>query len=373
MTNFVLDDPATMRVSSSSNPLASFNDEAENYNIDGREEQVKRHWRTSVVGETLSNGEWGQNHTTFTVMSYNVLADDLMKRHPELYNQPMHVLEWNQRWSRILKEIETYKPDILCCQEVQYNHFKSHFTPDLIALNFQGLYKKRTGDKEDGCAIFYKQDKFILEDFDGVEYRQPNVGTLDRDNIALLAKFRPITPRLRGTTQYKQRGEIREEKLNNEATNCDSFVVATTHLLYNPKRHDVRLAQMALLFAELDRFAYKSRRDLDISLPTTKQEYFYPCIVTGDFNLNPESPIFTSFVSNGQIVYEGLSSRLRGSLLPSYLGVTDSCQHLDIMLARCTSILQNNIASGQMSRREHQTTKLFKGGSNVILTHDIHR
>jgi protein angel len=37
-------------------------------------------------------------------------------------------------------------------------------------------------------------------------------------------------------------------------------VVATTHLLYNPKRHDVKLAQMQILLAEVERIAFKDFR-----------------------------------------------------------------------------------------------------------------
>ena len=221
-----------------------------------REDSLQRHWRNSTIGEKLCNGEWTQQHTTFTIMSYNVLSDDLMKRHSNLYSQPTDILEWNQRWVRMLKEIETYAPDILCCQEVQCNHFISHFVPNLTKLNYEGLYKKRTGGKEDGCAIFYKKDKFILEDFTQIEYHQPYIQSLNRDNIALVAKFRPTQ------RPYKDH-------------NCrgDSFVVATTHLLYNPKREDVRLAQTALLLAELDRFAYKAKIDLERCPPKTRQEY----------------------------------------------------------------------------------------------------
>ena len=33
--------------------------------------------------------------------------------------------------------------------------------------------------------------------------------------------------------------------------------VATTHMLFNPKRGDIKLAQLAVLLAELDRFTRK--------------------------------------------------------------------------------------------------------------------
>lgn len=70
--------------------------------------------------------------------------------------------------------------------------------------------------------------KLYLELWDEVEYNQPFVSSLDRDNVGLIAKFRPLGAR----PAHKQ-----------------SFCVATTHLLYNPKRHDVKLAQLAVLLA----------------------------------------------------------------------------------------------------------------------------
>ena len=76
-------------------------------------------------------------------MSYNILADYLAQRHPELYNQGIYLkknsrnffksnifnqisvgidwvhIEWNIRFQRILKELQQHKCDIICLQEVQ--------------------------------------------------------------------------------------------------------------------------------------------------------------------------------------------------------------------------------------------------------------
>ena len=68
------------------------------------------------------------------------------------------------------------------------------------------------------------------------------------DNVGLILKLVPLTSS-NGTT--KQHSPI---------------LVATTHLLYNPKRTDIRLAQSALLLAELDRVAVHHRQLLDILL-----------------------------------------------------------------------------------------------------------
>ena len=66
------------------------------------------------------------------------------------------VLEWENRFTRLVQEIKQYNCDILCLQEVQNDHFDTHFKPSLKTLGYDGVYKKRTGDKHDGCAIFFK-------------------------------------------------------------------------------------------------------------------------------------------------------------------------------------------------------------------------
>lgn len=99
------------------------------------------------------------------------------------------------------------------------------------------LYKRRTGLRMDGCAIYYKKDVLDLVEYIDVEFLQPNVTLLNRDNVAIIAKFAP--------------------KDNPGA----EFIVATTHLLYNPRRQDVRLAQTQVLLSEIERMAYKKQAD----------------------------------------------------------------------------------------------------------------
>ena len=62
---------------------------------------------------------------------------------------------------------------------------------------------------------------------------------LSRDNVALMVKLTPVS---KGQSRHHQR-------------QSSSVVVSTTHLLYNPKRDDVRLAQAVLMMAgELSTF-----------------------------------------------------------------------------------------------------------------------
>jgi len=134
---------------------------------------------------------------------------------------------------------------------------------------------------------------------------------LDRENVAIIAKF---------------------------ALNRDpgvQFVIATTHLLYNPRRMDIRLAQVQILLAEIHRMA-KPQDDNDAD--------YLPIILSGDFNLQPYTAPYNLIV-NGTLDYCNLSQKTLNAagqsqnanqiqtngrkLLPIKLGITDECQHVN--------------------------------------------
>lgn len=104
-----------------------------------------------------------------------------------------------------------------------------------MSTGYSGIYKKRTGIRTDGCSIYYKEEKIKLIDYVAVEFFRAEIPMLNRDNVGLIAKFAPKNHPLK------------------------EFVTATTHLLYNPRRNDVRLAQMQLFFAEIDKFSYQNK------------------------------------------------------------------------------------------------------------------
>ena len=123
----------------------------------------------------------------------------------------------------------------------------------------------------DGCAIFYKKDLFQLIEEHDVEFNQPGVELLNRENVAIIAKL-----------CLKSDPSIQ-------------FLVSTTHLLYNPRREDIRLAQIQILLSELDRHAQ--------TINSNGQKTYMPVILTGDFNLKPFSAPYT-FLTNGKILIE---------------------------------------------------------------------
>ncbi|KAF2351842.1 Endonuclease/exonuclease/phosphatase [Trinorchestia longiramus] len=273
-----------------------------------------RQWRSTGFSNDLQrNSRLGD--AVFTLMSYNVLAQKLLTGNMYLYTgcESEH-LDWQYRWTLLQHEIKHINADILTFQEVQSNHYHEYFLPWFTHLGYQGSYKKRTGDKFDGCAIFFRSSKFELVESTSVEFYQPNT-FLDRDNVGLICSL---------------------VCKHNNAPIC----VATTHLLYNPKRHDIKLAQLQLFLAEIERIAYSGHPYRHDASP------YIPLIITGDMNAYPYQSVI-NFLKQRSIYYFGLDSKsltplntggrtLSGFLLPRQLGVTDTCQHAGVLALRAT-------------------------------------
>nr|CAI5821671.1 unnamed protein product [Callosobruchus analis] len=272
----------------------------------------------------------------FTLMSYNVLAQDLLQWHPHLYkHHDPRYLTWEKRWTNLLTEIQEFDPDILCLQEVQESHIREYYST-LESLGYQGVYKKRTGQRTDGCAIYYKTENVALLEYVPVEFYQKNVPILNRDNVGIVAKF---APKLHPTRE---------------------FVVATTHLLYNPRRRDVRMAQMQVFLSEIERISFKQDSVED-------GHRYLPILITGDFNTPPNSDLY-NFMVEGKIKYDNMPPGLfdNGSkvLVTSVLGISDTCQHVDLLRSRQSNKQPFNSEMSVKSSLVDQTktSGLFKTG-----------
>ncbi|NXH31466.1 ANGE1 protein, partial [Myiagra hebetior] len=252
----------------------------------------------------------------FRVMSYNILAQDLVEQGLDLYvHCHPDILNWNYRLPNLLQEIQHWDPDVLCLQEVQENHYWEQLEPTFKEMGFACFYKRRTGTKTDGCAVCYKHSRFQLISLSPIEYFRPGLDILNRDNVGLVLLLQPVLP----------------EGLGLKAVS--PLCVANTHVLFNPRRGDIKLAQVALLLAEIDKIA------------RTTEGRYYPVILCGDLNSVPDSPLY-KFIRNGELSYHGMpawkvsgqedfsqqsySRKLLAPLWPSSLGVTDKCQYVTL-------------------------------------------
>ncbi|KAL0902778.1 hypothetical protein ABMA27_000579 [Loxostege sticticalis] len=261
-----------------------------------RASKVPSDFRVWESAGKKSDSADGSKPFRFRVVSYNVLAQYLLECHPYLYTEcsPRN-LKWNVRAARLYDEIVNLAPDILCLQEVQASHLDSFYSK-FEDMGYYGIFKQKTGHRQDGCAIYFKRSVFEMEDHISVEFYQPELPILNRDNIGMMVKLVP------------------------RALPRSPIVVATTHLLYNPKRTDVRLAQLQVLLAEIDRFAYYTN---------ARESGHLPIILTGDLNSTPDSAVI-KLLDRGHVS----ASPFRDSSDWKRIGVTDNCQHLSVYLDR---------------------------------------
>lgn len=108
--------------------------------------------------------------------------------------------------------------------------------------------------------------------------------------------------------------------------------VANTHLLFNPRRGDVKLAQLAIMLAEID--AMKN-------FCKARGEHCN-VVFCGDLNSVPHMPLY-QLITTGELRYQGMPTwmvsgqedlsykpsyhRLFAPLWPSSLGISDTCQY----------------------------------------------
>jgi protein angel len=131
--------------------------------------------------------------------------------------------------------------------------------------------------------------------------------------------------------------------------------VATTHILYNPKRGDIKLAQLQLLLSNIDRLAFRSSR---VTNDGRVMPQYYPTVLCGDFNCVNESKLYeflaTSRLENYKELNRNVLSGQFGSsrisnfiteLLPKHLGISDQSQYVVEVNKRLNAEIEKNKAS----------------------------
>ncbi|CAF0732824.1 unnamed protein product [Adineta steineri] len=301
----------------------------------------KRTWSNTIYEEHLIKSRY--HHFNFHIISYNILAQKLIEDNESLYDDCQeNNLKWNHRKERLLREILHQDADIVCLQEMQKEHYKYDFRPKMSHHGYDSIYIKRSGDKSDGCCLFYKTDRLRLIDSKTVPFYQRNIQLLDRDNCGLIALFQPVT---------------------SKATSDDLFCVATTHLLFSPKRGDIKLAQIQYFLAEIDR----------LSMKNASLNSYYPIIICGDFNAQPQSPL-SKFLINGHIKYDKFRSiEISGQIPRSVINNRFSLQLPSNELLPTSFVTSDCRFPKKLSQHEKDEL-IFKNymnqTSSAILTHN---
>ncbi|KAF7022797.1 hypothetical protein CFC21_035444 [Triticum aestivum] len=221
--------------------------------------QYKREWR-SVQKLPPRHAE------RFKVLSYNILADYLAQEHQDLYRDiPSFIMDWNWRKNRIGLEISWWRPDIICFQEV--DKF-TDLEQEMSARGYSGIWKMRTGNAVDGCAIFWRTARFRLCYKEDIEFNKLGL----RDNVAQLCVLESVFRR------NVQTGSTHLSTSPIHPQQAKQVVICNIHVLYNPKRGDIKVGQIRTL--------------LDQAYATSKRWNDAPVILCGDFNATPKLNLF---------------------------------------------------------------------------------
>ena len=253
----------------------------------------------------------------FSVASWNTLCDRAATQAQYGYT-PSRALTWNNRKEIIFDELKMRNADIFTLQEVDSENYHEYFAPNLAHYEYKGVYapkgRARTmSEKEakivDGCATFWKANKYIMLDKHIISYSNEAINRPDmkgehdiynrvmpRDHIALVVF------------------------LENRQTGT-RLIVANTHLAWEPWFHDVKVVQTAILMEQLAKKAeeyarFPPAKDKDKKLfrfgqgdgvdgATTNGDDFkpvpsvsyesgtqIPIVVCGDFNSTGDSGVY---------------------------------------------------------------------------------
>lgn len=247
----------------------------------------------------------GSPTAIFSVMSYNILCDKYATRQMYGYCPPW-ALNWEYRRKIIFNDLMRYGADIISLQEVETCEYANFFVPELNARGYEGVFSPKSrakhmsdDDKQhvDGCAIFWKTEKFCLakehliefnqiamENNEGSEHMLNRVTTKDNIGIVVL---------------LQSREGLYEQQVNGHMELPIQYVLAANaHMHWDPEFSDVKLIQTIMFCHELKRICDNSVQEF--LAPKTIGMNCLPMIMCGDLNSLPQSGV-VEYLTTGKV------------------------------------------------------------------------
>ncbi|KAL3498108.1 hypothetical protein ACH5RR_040840 [Cinchona calisaya] len=247
----------------------------------------------------------------FSLVSYNILAQVYVKS--ALFpHSPSPCLKWKARSQAVLTVLKNLGSDFLCLQEV--DEYDSFYKQNMENLGYSSIHVQRSGQKRDGCGIFYKYSsaELILEE--KIHYNDL-VNFIEDTTASTVDKVGHSLPSGVGDAELKNNSEL--EKIRGDRGDSNdprvrlkrdcvgimavfklkdpSFhhvIIANTHLYWDPEWADVKLAQAKYLLLRLAEFKL---------LVSSKLDCMPSIIVAGDFNSVPGDQVYQYVVSSTSI------------------------------------------------------------------------
>ena len=241
----------------------------------------QRHW--IHTDNSVSDGDGKQEG--FTVLTYNILCHSFAPSTAYKYT-PAWALDWNYRKTVILDELVNASAEIVCLQEIDGEQFADFFHPQLKQHGYEGCHYSRSrartmshdeAIKVDGCAMFWKADRFNLIETQVIEFNQVALKKLDtrtddmfnrvmsRDNISIVAFL-----------ELKASGA--------------RLMAVNAHIYWDHRYRDVKLVQIGMLVEEMEKAVeefskWPSRLQVDEQYNNGKSYAYDPSIKGKDIPL----------------------------------------------------------------------------------------
>jgi len=197
--------------------------------------------------------------STLSVSTWNLLADCYAHRSAEVGdNGP---IQWRNRSQLIEKCLRECNTDVLCLQEV--DHYDDFYKKCLTNLGYRPCFVQRP-ERQDGCLIAFKSDKFELVDLVQVSCDD----AISADSLYEYQKY--VKHNVALIVQLRDRATKKE------------VIICTCHVHWNPMLPEVKMSQITHILQKLNEF-----RDGDL-----------PVVLTGDFNTLPSDPIYAAITTN---------------------------------------------------------------------------
>lgn len=226
---------------------------------------IERNWRKTTENAITNPSLKGEAESeTFRVFQWNVLSQTLGTKNDNFVKCPPEALNWRTRRYRMLEEIARHDPDVVCLQEVDHFRF---LRKSLAALGYQGHFFPKPDSPclylpenagPDGCAVFFKKDKFDLV---GKETRVIEVWCVQSNQVVLLVTLR-------------------------SRSNDKEVCFATTHLK----------ARNGALLSTL-----RNEQGKDLIEFLGQQADGRPLVCTGDFNAEPDEPVYETMTESEEL------------------------------------------------------------------------
>lgn len=212
-----------------------------------------------------------KHSSTIRVMQWNILAQALGEGKDGFIRCPLEALNWHERKYLILEEILTYRPDILCLQEV--DHYYDTFQPIMASLGYHGTFLAKPwspcldveqNNGPDGCALFYRRSRFSLH----------------------------TTAHLRLSAMMLPTNQVAIVQMLNCRLTGRWLCVAVTHLKARSGWERLRSAQGADLLQSLRSITSRGSSQSEVG------SGIVPLVVCGDFNAEPSEDVYRRFSSS---------------------------------------------------------------------------